>query len=305
MMPDLSFRHEFDSFRERVLDADRLAHVAVEAGIDPVDLGSKVNTSLGETEFTLHMLDGHLEKRMRLLEVGAGLGLTSAFLASLGFDITSIEPGGSGFEDYERINPVLRSSLGIDHAHHRASVDTVTVDVLGGRFDLIFSNNVLEHVDDVDAALGALDDLLTTEGFMAHHCPNYTIPYEPHFGIPLLPFRPERTTALLPDRITSTGLWRSLNFVTARDIERIANRRGAELRLERGLLADTVQRLTEPEFARRHPQLRRLAPLLARVDPMLRRIPPTAATPMVFTWHRRAVARNDGPNDTTTTTTRR
>ncbi len=284
MMPGPSLLDEFASFRDRALDTERLADVAGAVGVDPGELASDVRTALGETEFTLRMLDGLLGERMRLLEVGAGLGLTSAFLASLGFDITSIEPGGSGFEDNQRINPALRASLGIDHPHHRASVETVIVGDLGGRFDLIFSNNVLEHVDDVEAALGALDDLLTTGGFMVHHCPNYTVPFEPHFGIPLLPVRPARTAALLPGRITSTGLWRSLNFVTARDIRQIAIRHGAELRLEPGQLADTVQRLTEPEFASRHPRLRRVGPLIARLDPVLRRIPPVVATPMVFTW---------------------
>ena len=54
-------------------------------------------------------------------------------------------------------------------------------------------------------ALEALDALLSPGGMMIHHCPNYTVPFEPHFGIPLVPGAPERTAALLPDRIRSTA----------------------------------------------------------------------------------------------------
>jgi SAM-dependent methyltransferase len=281
---------QFDEFRAEVLEADRLSDVAVSAGVDPGTLATNVRTALGEAEFTLRMLSPHLDRRLRLLEVGAGLGITSAFLASRGFDITSIEPGGSGFEDNERINPALRASLGIDHPHRHVAVETVTVSDLGGRFDLIFSNNVLEHVDDVGAALDALDALLSRDGMMIHHCPNYTVPFEPHFGVPLVPGAPERTAALLPDRISSTGLWASLNFVTASDIRRIGRRHGATVVLQDGLLADSVQRLTEPEFGQRHPGLRRVARLVEPLLPLMRRIPASYATPMVFTWQHHGAA---------------
>ena len=281
---------QFDEYRSVVLEADRLSDLAVSAGVDPGTLATNVRTALAEAEFTLRMLAPHLDRRLRLLEVGAGLGVTSAFLASCGFDITSIEPGGSGFEDNERINPALRASLGIDHAHHHGAVETATVGDLGGRFDLIFSNNVLEHVDDIGAALEALDALLSPEGMMIHHCPNYTVPFEPHFGIPLVPGAPERTAALLPDRIRSTGLWASLNFVTAGDVRRIGRLHGATVVLQDGLLADSVLRLTEPEFGQRHPWLRRVARLVEPLLPLVRRLPASYATPMVFTWRHHGAA---------------
>ena len=33
-----------------------------------------------------------------ILEVGAGLGVTAAYLSCCGFDVTALEPGGIGFE---------------------------------------------------------------------------------------------------------------------------------------------------------------------------------------------------------------
>jgi 2-polyprenyl-3-methyl-5-hydroxy-6-metoxy-1,4-benzoquinol methylase len=71
-----------------------------------------------------------------------------------------------------------------------------------GTFDLIFSNNVFEHVRDVQAALATLGALLRPGRVMVHNCPNYDVPYEPHFGIPLLPLRPASTARVLPKSIT-------------------------------------------------------------------------------------------------------
>ena len=273
----------FDDFRAEVLLQERLDLLADEADVERDWLESAITVSLAEAEFTVGWLDRWLPGRDRVLEVGAGLGLTSAFLASRGVHIESIEPGGSGFEAYERVNPLIRSSLGISHPHRAMPVEAVDPGQLG-TFDLVFSNNVLEHVDDVDAALGALSGLLAVDGVMVHNCPNYHVPFEPHFGIPLLPVRPSATERLLPTRITSTGLWHSLNFVTARQVRRIARDRGATVAFEKGVLADAVTRLSEPEFAARHGALGRVAGVLALTVPVLRRIPASASTPMVFSW---------------------
>ncbi len=216
----------FDAFRDEVLSSERIAELATAAQVDAEWLESTLAVSLGESDYTMRWLAPWLEDGPRILEVGAGLGLTSAYLASNGFEICSLEPGGLGFERYERVNPLLRASLGIAHPHLSVSIEDVTAEH-AGTFDLIFSNNVLEHVRDVDTALATLGALLRPGGVMVHNCPNYTVPYEPHFGIPLLPLRPASTARVLPSSITSTGLWQSINFVTARDVRRVADRHGA------------------------------------------------------------------------------
>ena len=273
----------FDDFRRMVLEVDRLDELADAADVEPEWLESTLQVSLEESEYTLRWLARWLHDGERMLEVGAGLGLTSAYLAATGVDVCSMEPGGVGFERYERVNPLLRSSLDITHPHVAVSVEEITSSDLG-TFDLIFSNNVLEHVGDVETALGALSALLRPGGVMVHNCPNYDVPYEPHFGIPLVPIRPASTARVLPGSITSTGLWESLNFVTAREVRRIAARQGATVTFERGLLGDAIDRFTEPEFAARHPALGRVAGVLGALTPALRRLPPGLATPMIVSW---------------------
>ena len=273
----------FDAFRDQVLSPERIATLASEAEVDAEWLESMLTVSLGESDYTMRWLAPWLENGPRILEVGAGLGLTSAYLSSTGFEICSLEPGGLGFERYERVNPLLRASLGITHPHLGVAIEDVTTEH-AGTFDLIFSNNVLEHVRDVETALVTLGALLRPGGVMVHNCPNYDVPYEPHFGIPLLPLRPASTARVLPRSITSTGLWQSINFVTARDVRRVAARHGATVTFERGLLADAIDRLREPEFVARHRTLGRLARVLGLLTPALRKLPPGLSTPMIVSW---------------------
>ncbi len=282
----------FDAFRRIVTEPDRVAAIAAASDVDPDWLASALIVSLAEADYTLRWLEPWFQDGQRVLEVGSGLGLTSAFLAKRGVHVCSIEPGGPGFERYERVNPILRSSLDIAHPHFVMEVEDAS-SAQPGTFDLIFSNNVLEHVRDVESTLGALDAVLRPGGVMVHNCPNYHVPFEPHFGIPLLPVRPASTARVLPRSITSTGLWQSLNFVTASQVRRIAVAHGADVTFQRGLLADSIDRFAEPEFAERHPMLARLAVPLGWLTPAFRRLPPALATPMIVSWSNRARSPTD------------
>ena len=279
---------DFDTFRQLVMEPDRVTEIAAAADVDAEWLESTLIVSLAEAEYTLRWIGSWLRDGQRVLEVGSGLGLTSAFLAMSGVDVCSIEPGGPGFERYERANPILRSSLEITHQHFVMAVEDAT-SVQPGTFDLIFSNNVLEHVRDVASTLGALNAVLRPGGVMVHNCPNYHVPFEPHFGIPLLPLRPASTARVLPDSITSTGLWQSINFVTASQVRRIAAQYGVEVEFQRGLLGDSIDRFVEPEFAERHPMLARVAVPLRLLTPAFRRLPPAFATPMIVSWRTTAL----------------
>lgn len=287
--PDLL--SDFDGFAARVESPALLDPVARDARVEPEWLAERIRTSLAEARHTLGFLAAELRPGQRLLEVGAGLGLTSGFLASTGHAVTSIEPGGEGFEDYARANPAIRAALDIEHPHHEVAVEEITSERIGGPFDLIFSNNVLEHVLDVEVALERLDSVLAPGGLMVHSCPNYTTPYEPHFGIPLVPVRPALTEKLLPDRISDTGLWRSLNFVTARQVRAVGDRLGRDVELVPGVLADALERLGDDEaFASRHPGLARFPRAMRVAASLVRRLPPTLTTPVVFRWRRPAAA---------------
>lgn len=245
-----------------------------------------VVTSIEEGEFFLSLLARSGTIGARVLEVGSGLGILSAYLSSLGFEVIALEPGGTGFEANSSAGEFVQRVLG-----GKVKLISKRVECLSreeqGVFDFIYSNNVLEHVDDFNKAIGAMDHCLAPGSRMLHNCPNYTVPFEPHLGIPLIPFAPAATRCLLPRRIRESGLWRSLNFITAKDIRRLALHHGATVEFERATFADSLKRLSvDPSFSSRHRLLSKLQPVIKRagIIRLAERLPPEFSTPMIFSW---------------------
>ena len=276
----------FASFSESLLAPTVVAQLARETGWEPASLRGRLSLALGEAAQTLRLLDGlELRGDARLLEVGAGLGLTSAFLSSIGLAVTALEPAGIGFAEHA----VLAAGVGkvVGSSHVLLTIGAADLDpAMHGRFDLVFSNNVLEHVDDLGAAIAGMHRVLADDGLMVHSCPNYSVPFEPHFGIPLVPGRPGWTGRVLPSSIADSPVWRSLNFVRARDVRRIARTLDLRVGFRGGALAASVERLgTDPEFRSRHRLLAVVGRVLValRMNVILGLLPATWATPMDFT----------------------
>ncbi len=221
----------------------------------------------------------------RVLEVGAGIGALTFYLRQRGVDAIALEPGGIGFDEVADVGQALRSWLG----ESATSIIDVPVERLSpeiqGKFDLIFSVNVVEHLPDLDAAFASMAAVLAPNGRMVHTCPNYSVPYEPHYGIPLLPFVPSRSAWLLP-RGAKRDIWNSVNFVTYRQIKDICRRADLRVSFRRGTLHDAFMRLErDPDYALRHGGLvTTLGQILFHSGALalLRHVPPALATPMEF-----------------------
>jgi 2-polyprenyl-3-methyl-5-hydroxy-6-metoxy-1,4-benzoquinol methylase len=188
----------------------------------------------------------------RILEVGAGGGLLTGFLQSRGFNLVAIEPAACGFEATAKLAEIVRRATGV--CAQILPLAAREVDAAQyGTFDLIFSVNVIEHFQPLKENLDALAPLMSRNAVQVHTCPNYRIPYEPHYGIPLLPVAPHLTPFLGNRR--SESLWRSLNFITARDLRDYAKRCRLTISFQRRALGEALERLcAEPEFAARHPR---------------------------------------------------
>lgn len=97
-----------------------------------------------------------LVDQARVLEVGGGNGLLAGRLAEMGFDVISIDP-----EPREpSFFPVRKG-------------DCAKLEFEDGSFDVIFSSNVLEHVDDLGAALAEMRRVLKEGGIMVHTMPTH------------------------------------------------------------------------------------------------------------------------------------
>lgn len=275
---DPSWRNQFVEFavKRTGIPAQRVSHI--------------VETCAAEVAVGEDLIAKSLTPAMRILEVGAGIGLLSHRLKLRGLNIVALEPGASGFSDNARVGKALQEYLateGFTMLDREASTLTPAKD---GCFDLIFSVNVLEHIPDLEGNIAAMTRVLGPGGVMLHTCPNYTVPYEPHYALPLVPGFPQAVTWLRPSLRDET-MWQSLNFVTAGRIKKIAKSLDLNVRFRRGLLFDALSRMdSDPEFATRHPHAFRTALAALRTAGLiglLRHVPATLSTPMTFALTRR------------------
>lgn len=252
-------------------------------GVPGAEVRSRITDYVGEVPVALALLNGIPLEGRRILDVGAGIGLTTFYLRRIGCDVTALEPGGVGFEVNHRLYLALRDYLQCGDIT-LLSIGAEELDpAIHGTFDVMFSANVLEHVADLEAAVSALAAALAPGGVMAHTCANYTIPYDPHYRLMLLPFAPGATPWAGARK--QEPLWHSFNFITARWLNRLLRRSGLVPEFARGVMAKSFERLlSDPVFAARHsPGLAKIAGILnaTGVIHLLRRWPPFFATPMV------------------------
>lgn len=268
-----------------LLTSERMAkRVAERTGGDLERTRTVLNTYAAECRYGFGLIVQRLPARGRILEVGAGPGMLSSYLRSEGYDITALEPAAPGFDFFTQIREVV-----MEETRTSLPVLEIQAEELSpsshGFFQFIFSINVLEHISDVKAAIAGMSSVLAGGGRMWHTCPNYLVPYEPHFGIPLVPLAPRATGFLLPGRISRSELWRGLNFITYFELKRLASQSGLTASFAAGTMVEALRRLeSEREFAARQ---RGIATVIFRIlqrmgaVSLIERMPTALSTPMI------------------------
>jgi len=249
-------------------------------------ISALLDTYANESLVSLDLVANRLEAAERILEVGAGLCLLSLFLKQQGYPVIALEPALGGYGLFDQTKDAIREHFSnISLEVLTAPAQELTVNEHGS-FDLIFSNNVMEHIPDWASAISAMASVLSKDGKMVHACPNYTVPYEPHYGIPV--FRHFRTLSarlFLPDD-ADTEIWDSLNFITCRQIKHFCRTQNLTCDFEKSLLYKAFERVHEdPVFQKRHQGIISAVANLAVKTPfrqLIRNIPASLSTPMIF-----------------------
>jgi 2-polyprenyl-3-methyl-5-hydroxy-6-metoxy-1,4-benzoquinol methylase len=286
---DMSTESLDDFLAKTIEDPTFATEVAEMTGMTGGAATDLINDLASEARLACRLLAGQRPRREhRILEVGAGAGIVAAFLVRQGATVFAIEPIVGGFEAFLAVRSLLAKQAAMPVieplcAEHLSPAEH-------GQFDLIVSVNVLEHMHPLHRNLDAMATVLAPGGRMVHTCPNYRVPYEPHYRVPLVPGRPALTRHIAR-RASAQPLWASLNWITAGDIRRFADRHGLTVEFSDGELAKSLQRLRhDPAFARRQrgPVVGALR-LLDRIGVvrLLGRVPATMMTPMTFTVSRR------------------
>ena len=203
-----------------------------------------------------------LSQHAKILEVGAGSLLLSCQLIREGFQVTSLEPIGSGFSHFDRMRDIVLKvarNLEIAPIILDAKAEALTVQ---DYFEYAFSVNVMEHVDDVQRVIERVGSSLCENAMYRSTCPNYSFPYEPHFNIPTL-FSKRLTEKFFYSKIFKhtmpdpKGTWESLNWITVSSVKKIIESQPyLTLKLHQSMLASMFARInTDKEFAKRRSPL--------------------------------------------------
>jgi 2-polyprenyl-3-methyl-5-hydroxy-6-metoxy-1,4-benzoquinol methylase len=250
------------------------------------EIATLLSIYANESLVTLDLVTDHIESAERILEVGAGLCLLSLFLKHKSYPVIALEPALGGYGIFEQTRDTILnhfSSLELEVITEPAQQLNNSTH---GCFDLIFSNNVIEHIPDWQSALTALTTVLSSEGKMLHSCPNYTIPYEPHYGVPVFRhFRKLSQTLFLP-KTADTDIWNSLNFITCFSIKKLCKQNAFSCNFKQGLLFEAFRRIqVDPVFKERHQGIIVHVASLMMKPPfrqLIQNLPACFSTPMIF-----------------------
>ena len=238
---------------------------------DPAELGRiQMEAEFGLREMKAAIMA--LPTGARVLEVGCGTGYLLAVFSALRPDIsfTGLEPLGQGFAAFDGALTKVQSAYA-NLTIHRTGIEDFRPMPDLQLYDFVFSVNVFEHVGDWRRAVLNGAGLLSKAGQMVILCPNYAVPYEPHFRIPILVSKKmtrrifARPIEKLETESNAKGLWNSLNFITVPQMRQHCRAHGLGLVFDTGVMSRMLDRLdTDPEFARRQAAVAGIARLLKR-----------------------------------------
>jgi SAM-dependent methyltransferase len=108
----------------------------------------------------IEFLVSHLFKGARILEIGAGTGQQASDLATRGFDVVAIEKYDSQYASH-RLFPIV-------------NYDGRNIPFDNNSFDIVFSSNVLEHVEDLAQINKEIRRVLKPDGYAVHIMPTHS-----------------------------------------------------------------------------------------------------------------------------------
>jgi len=220
-----------------------------------------LNTYIEEAEFFEKVLDSDVSRLptgSHLVEIGSGIGLLSLNLASRGFVVTAFEPQASGFNEMHQMRDLVTNNWkGPLPKINFSDISVNKSTKLDSPADYLYAINVIEHVPDYRTLIHDALNQVTSQGVFRIICPNYSIPYEPHFEIPVivskkLTFRVFRRKIEKSEIPKSKEFRQDLSWPTQRGLKRYLKSIGVEFEFSREATNFYVNRaLSDSSFVNR------------------------------------------------------
>ena len=217
----------------------------------PPEIIDPLRTYISEAKFFKNIVTpdvANLISDSYVIEVGSGIGLLSLHLASLGFEVTAFEPQSSGFNQMNAMRSLISENWKPSAPQvefREASLNQTTQ--LEKLADYIFAINVIEHVHNFEELITHAVKAKTPEATMRIVCPNYSIPYEPHFNIPII-FTKRITKFIFGHKIHNSKIpdsdefWGDLSWPTQKKLKKILKSKGWNVEFSRDATHEYLNR---------------------------------------------------------------
>ena len=233
----------------------------LEGARTPEIITDPLRTYISEARFFKNLVLTDISKlscSSYLIEVGSGIGLLSLHLASLGFEVTAFEPQSSGFNQMNEMRSLISENWipPVPKVDFREAI-LEQESKLEKLADYIFAINVIEHVHDYEDLIAQAIKAKTQNATFRIICPNYSIPYEPHFNIPIV-FNKAITKLIFGNKIRNSKIpnseefWDDLSWPTQRGLRRLLKTYGWSVEFSHDATCEYLNRaLTDFDFIAR------------------------------------------------------
>ncbi len=200
---------------------------------------------VNEAAFGYSEIKEYLEKNSvkNVLEIGSGTGLLLNYLADnyKQINFEGIEPHSAGHNRFiETLNQINRVKIYKDDIQNFNTKK---------KYDLVFSVNVLEHINDWSKYIDVTKDILDDGGRSIVLCPNYEFPYESHYIIPII-FNKVITKKFFKNTImkyelknNALGHYDALNFIKKKQLIKYLNMLGISYEFDDNIKYRMLERL--------------------------------------------------------------
>jgi hypothetical protein len=225
-----------------------------------------------------------------IVEIGGGIGLLALLLAKRGYQLLVYEPGAAGFGQMSEFRQIIMDSwVGELPDVSWFDVELTKNDVVRGlKSRYVYAINVIEHVPNTSDFLGLVMNVVEKDGSFRFICPNYLIPFEPHFNFPTF-FSKTLTGKVMGKRIRNSVIdraeefWNDLSWPTPRTLKRQISDLGCHSEFSRKALISYLERAgtSETFIARKGLVGRYVLRPCAKVGGSLASLLPVALSPII------------------------